>query len=324
MNPSNCGATKLKSVGARKGRDGALASGHGSRVVARGLTAAMLVVVATGCGTALNYLQPAAPLYQVRSDRPAQEQSSELESGASAPLRVVSFNIQFSRRIEDAIQVLREHDSVRNADILALQEMDGTGTERIAQALGMNAVYFPSAVHPKHGRDFGCALLSPWPLVEPRKLVLPHEARMSGLRRVVTGATVLRAGERIRAYSVHLATPFAVSGEGRSEQLRVLGEDAAASPDPVVIAGDFNTYGKVAELEHLGFSWLTRRLGETARVQLFGLPIKGVSIDHVVVRGFQVADGPRALGTVRDNRDASDHRPIWATVVRSPAVTPPL
>ena len=74
MNPSNTGAAELKNVSARAGRDGAVASRPASRVVARGLTAAVLMVVATGCGTALNYLQPAAPLYQVQNDRPAQEQ----------------------------------------------------------------------------------------------------------------------------------------------------------------------------------------------------------------------------------------------------------
>ena len=93
----------------------------------------------------------------------------------------------------------------------------------------MNAVYFPSGVHPKHQRDFGCALLSPWPLVEPRKLVLPHGARGSGLRRSATSATVLRGATRIRAYSVHLPSPLAISGSSRLEELRVLGQDASAS-----------------------------------------------------------------------------------------------
>ena len=161
---------------------------------------------------------------------------------AAQPLRVVSFNIAYAIEIERAIEVLRGTEALRDADLVALQEMDAPGTERIAKALGMNAVYFPSGVHPKHERDFGCALLSPWPLVEPRKLVLPHGARGSGLRRSATIATVVRGGSRIRAYSVHLPSPLAISGGSRKHELRVLAEDASASADPVVILGDFNSH----------------------------------------------------------------------------------
>ena len=136
---------------------------------------------------------------------------------------MVSFNIAYAIEIDRALEVLRGAEPLRDPDILALQEMDAPGTERIAKALGMNAVYFPSGVHPKHQRDFGCALLSPWPLVEPRKLVLPHGARGSGLVRSATVATLLRGDERIRAYSVHLPSPLAVSGGSRLDELRVLG-----------------------------------------------------------------------------------------------------
>jgi endonuclease/exonuclease/phosphatase family metal-dependent hydrolase len=228
---------------------------------------------------------------------------------------VVSFNVAHAIEIDRAIVVLRETPQLRGADVVALQEMDAPGTERIARALGMNAVYFPSGVHPKHRRDFGCAVLSPWPLEEPRKLVLPHGARVTGLRRAAASAVVVRGDERVRVYSVHLPSPLAVSGASRKEQLRVLAADAAAEEGPVVVAGDFNSHAKVEELARAGFAWVTREAGDTARFKLFGIPLAGLSYDHILARGLEASGESGAVGVVEDNRGASDHRPVWAVLV---------
>src|SRR6185503_11126763 len=189
--------------------------------------AVLLAAAAAGCASATSYLEPAAPFYAFRRETEPPEAPARAQ-----PLRVVSFNIAYAIEIERAIEVLRGSGPLRGADLIALQEMDAPGTERIAKALGLNAVYFPSGVHPKHDRDFGCALLSPWPLVEPRKLVLPHGARGSGLRRAATIATLVRGALRVRAYSVHLPSPLAISGGSRKDELRVLARDAASSADP--------------------------------------------------------------------------------------------
>jgi endonuclease/exonuclease/phosphatase family metal-dependent hydrolase len=276
-------------------------------VAGRRLAAALAAAGALGCASAHNYLEPGGPRYEYHREAEAPEAPA-----AARAFRVVSFNIAYGIEIDRAIDVLRGSEALRGLDLLALQEMDAPGTERIARALGLNSVYFPSGVHPKHERDFGCALLSPWPLEEPRKLVLPHGARGSGLRRAVTSATVVRGALRIRAYSVHLPSPLAVSGGSRREELRALGADAAAATSPVVIAGDFNSHDKVEELERAGFAWLTRTLGHTTRFKLLGIPVGGGSYDHVLVKGLRLAEGGASLGIVKDNHGASDHLPIWA------------
>jgi endonuclease/exonuclease/phosphatase family metal-dependent hydrolase len=270
--------------------------------------AAALVLAASGpgCASAVNYLDPSGPVYAYPRE------GSSVSATADRPLRVVSFNIAYAIEIDRAIEVLRETEALRDPDVLALQEMDAPGTERIAKALGMNAVYFPSGVHPKHRRDFGCAILSPWPLEEPRKILLPHGARVSGLRRSAVSAVVVRGGQRIRAYSLHLPSPLAISGGSRKHELRVLAADALSSGGPVVIAGDFNSHGKVEELAKAGFLWVTRNLGDTARLRLFGIGLGGLKYDHVLVRGLRPVPGPGAMGVVPDNRSASDHKPIWA------------
>jgi endonuclease/exonuclease/phosphatase family metal-dependent hydrolase len=210
--------------------------------------------------------------------------------------------------------VLRETEALRSPDVLALQEMDALGTERIARALELNAVYYPSGIHPKHERDFGCAVLSPWPLEDPRKLVLPHGARVSGLRRAAVSAVVVRGDERIRVFCLHLPSPLAISGGSRKDELRVVAAEAEAFAGPVVIAGDFNSHGKVEELAKAGFTWVTRDLGATTRLRLLGIGLGGLAYDHVLAKGLRLADAPGAMGVVPDNRGASDHQPIWAVL----------
>jgi len=274
-----------------------------------GIAAIALAAAGLSCATAVNYLAPSGPSYLY-----AREAGPAASASASGPLRVVTFNIAYGIEIDRAIEVLRESEPLRHPDILALQEMDAPGTKRIARALGMTAVYFPSGIHPKHGRDFGCAILSPWPLEEPRKVVLPHGARGSGLRRAAVAAVVVRGEQRIRAYSVHLPSPLAVSGGSRRDELRALAADAATATGPVVIAGDFNSHDKVEELAKAGFAWVTRDVGATARFRILGIPLAGLSYDHVLAKGLRAVEEPGATGVVADNRGASDHKPVWAAM----------
>jgi endonuclease/exonuclease/phosphatase family metal-dependent hydrolase len=191
----------------------------------------------------------------------------------------------------------------------------------VARGLGLNAVYFPSGVHPKHGRDFGCALLSPWPLEEPRKLTLPHAARGTRLRRAAVSAVVDRGGWRVRVYSVHLPSPLGVSGGSRRDEVRVLIADADAAAGaglPVVVAGDFNSRSIGEQFVRAGYAWPTRDVGPTTRWTVFGL-----RYDHVFARGLRAAtDGSPAAGVVADNKGASDHKPIWVRLVPAPSPEP--
>src|SRR5262245_40345857 len=263
--------------------------------------AASLAVVGVSCGTALNYLDPEGPMYETR------HAPSVPETAAPGPLRVVTFNIEYAIHVDRAIAVLRETGALQGLDVLALQEMDAPGVERIATALDLNSFYAPGGVHPSSHRDFGCALLSPWPLVEPRKVLLPHGARGTGLRRAAVGATLLRAGKRIRVYSVHLPAPFGVSGGARQEEVATLVADAAGSPDPVVIAGDLNSHGLGEQFVEAGYTWLTRDVGPTTSE----MGVLRLAYDHVFARGLQAALPAPAAGVVRDNKHASDHHPVW-------------
>jgi endonuclease/exonuclease/phosphatase family metal-dependent hydrolase len=263
---------------------------------------AWVLVLAVALGVAchtVNYLDPSGPFYETGfAELPAYRDGSQL--------RVVTFNIAYARKIDLALELLGESPALRGADVLALQEMDAPGVEQIARELAMNSLYIPSAVHPSTGRDFGCAILSPWPLVEPGKVVLPIAGFGSGVRRSAVRATVLWGERRVRVYSVHLPSPLGVTGAARRQQIEVLLEDAASSVDPVVIAGDFNSKDVGRQLVAAGYSWPTRHVGATSRFFFFGM-----SIDHIFVTGLVSPSDGMGYGSV-DQEGASDHRPVWA------------
>jgi endonuclease/exonuclease/phosphatase family metal-dependent hydrolase len=252
----------------------------------------LLALGVSACATARNYTSVEGPRFDTRHGIP--------EARLATTVRVVTFNIKFGEKIDSAIDALAGSPRLRDLDILTLQEMDAEGVARIAEALSLNSVYFPSAVHPKSGRDFGNAVLSPWPIDGGRKVRLPYESRGQGLQRSATAATVLVGGRRVEAYSVHIETPFRLGGEARREQLHTVLDDARRVAGPVVIAGDMNSRGISTAAEEKGFLWTTRDVRNTAG---------WLDLDHVFVRGL-VPSGPAAAG-VAENEGASDHRPVW-------------
>ena len=261
-----------------------------------------LAMLLASCGHYVNYTDPTGPRYQgAFAARPDSEPA----------LRVVTFNIAFAREIERAISLLQSDERLRDADLLFLQEMDEPGTERIAAALGMHWLYVPATVHAKTGRDFGNAILSRWPLRDARKIVLPHLARLARSQRIATACTVDIDGAPVRLYSVHAALPFTVSGRGRREQMQAVIDDAKSGPERTIVAGDLNSHGLGECFARAGFAWPSRHVGSTER---------WFDVDQIFVRGFRLAH-PSAIGAVRDNRGASDHRPVWAVLEPDPDAT---
>jgi len=223
-------------------------------------------------------------------------------------LRVVTFNIKYSKEIALATRAL-EGDSLRDADLVMLQEMDEVGVDRIARALELNYAYYPATIHPATGRYFGPALLSRWPIERSWKVMLPHASWGRGQRRTATAAILRVRGERLLAYAVHLETPIRITPSERRDQIQVVLDDASSFDGPVVIAGDFNSEEIGTHLRRKGYRWVTEGIGPT--VSFF-------SWDHIFTRGLRVAH----LGVVRENHGASDHRPVWAVVGPIPPEAP--
>jgi endonuclease/exonuclease/phosphatase family metal-dependent hydrolase len=266
------------------------------------LTALTLSLAA--CAPTVNLLNPTSPKFEGGYARAA----PSFKDATSSRIKVVSFNIKLADRIGPAIEVLRSAP-LRDADVISLQEMDETGVERVARALHLNYIYYPGAIHPTRHRYFGPAILTRWPITETRKLILPHEAWGRHQRRNATAATITVRGSCVRVYAVHLETQLKASSRDREQQIDVLLADAATMHCPVVIAGDFNSKGIGKYFEEKGFTWPTQHVGRTISV---------FSWDHIFAKGLGLPDSA-AAGKVREIHGASDHRPVWASLILRPS-----
>lgn len=257
-----------------------------------------IALVGAGCRAVLNYPSPLGPRYA----------GTAATVAAPAPrhtIRVVTYNVQWGRHIDRAINVLTTRSPLPDADIVVLQEMDPIGTRRIAEALGMSWIYYPAAVHPRAHQDFGNAVLSRWPIVEDEKLMLPHVAGLRHAQRIATAATVMVGDVKVRVYSAHLGTPSDIRPSKRRDQAKMIVADAAAYP-LVIVAGDMNSHGIGKEFVANGFVWPTEHNGFTTAV---------FNWDHVFLKGFGApspAPTMKVAGIVRDTLGTSDHDPVWA------------
>ena len=258
-----------------------------------GALALAAAAVASGCVS--NYLDPAGPFYATTHG-----DGRDIEPG----VRVVTFNVERGRRVDQAVAALQAHPALRGADVIALQEMSAAGVDAVARALRMNSVYFPASREPGGGPDWGNAILSPWPFEDARKLLLPHRSVGSRRARTATRARLLRPGGALLVYSTHLGSVWGTTEGRRRDQAEVILADAAGSKEPVVITGDFNSRELGQLFLQQGYCWPTRDVGPT---------VDRYSVDHVFARGL--CAGPASpAGVARDVADASDHRPVWAVL----------
>lgn len=256
-------------------------------------------ILAGGCRGGLNYLERDAPRYSQPAPPgpPAARQRGDT-------LRIVTFNIAFSRKLDTAIAVLSNDAMLRGADVIFLQEMTARGTQRIAGALQMGYVYYPAIYHYRSKQDFGNAVLSRWPIVADEKLILPNRSRYARTQRTATAATILIDSVRVRAYSSHLGTVFDIGSGSRRAQLETIVNDAKAYPR-AIIGGDMNTASLGDVVRQGGLAWPTEHGARTTR---FG------RWDHVLVRGFDLPTRD-AAGVSEERIGASDHKAVWVSVL---------
>jgi endonuclease/exonuclease/phosphatase family metal-dependent hydrolase len=263
----------------------------------------LLVTVMTSCGPVKTYVDPEGP--------------SAVGTFAGTPpvaadtLKIVSFNIRYGEKVEEAIAELEEKTALSAPDIVLLQEMDTEGVEKISRRFGFNYVYFPAAIHRKHDREFGNAVASPWPLRDGRKIVLPFEQPFSKQKRNAVSAIVTIGDEEVLAYSVHAET-YWLSTSKRIAQIDSLVRSIPPHFEIVVVGGDFNMsftdHMKKAEqkLTDAGFERASKGIGSTMRIGPAGW--FGYALDHIFTKGLTVVAAGKEEAT-----SASDHLPIWVT-----------
>ena len=262
------------------------------------LILALVCLLLPSCGGPLNFTHPDQPRY---AGQPLTEPPPVPDS-----LQVVSFNIKFALDIDGSIKLFRSDPAMRNAGIVLLQEMDVPGVRKIAHALGMHYVYYPATINPQINKPFGNAILSRWPIADDRKIRLPHLGRFGHTQRIAVAGTIRLGDRALRVYSVHLATGMESKGSWKRDQALAIAHDAdsTAVGMDVIIGGDLNSERVARTFEKAGYRWMTRGLPATAG---------WFSLDHMFVRGLELTR-PAARGVVTDNKNASDHNPMWMTV----------
>lgn len=277
---------------------------------------ALVLVVGSGCASyGFNYLHPELP-------RCAETlRTFEEEVADTGTFEFVSFNIKFGEEPQKAMQTLAKND-LDDADVLVLQEMDLPSTRLIARELGLNYVYYPMAVHPKSGRQFGSAILSPWPIRDDRKILLPRIDSSDDIQKMAVVATVWIQGVRVGVVNVHLQTGLTPVETG--SQLQVVagcawgddnvcpqaGAPMLAETPYYIVAGDLNTTGSAhIEVAQTVLGWRGLR-----RVSGIGSTVKFLfrfgRLDHIFVsEPLEVLGSGHGSGFFATG---SDHQPIWA------------
>jgi len=227
-------------------------------------------------------------------------------------ITVVSYNVKYGEKVEQAIAALKTCDELSDADILLLQEMDTIGAEQVARQLNYNYIYYPATVHRKHKRNFGNSILSKWRISQEQKLILPHKHPINRQKRIAAVATIHLADVEILTYSVHTETTL-LPHQKRMDQVDWIASSIPPYWQHVIVGGDFNTAFPrcIVETERLmgeaGLRRASDATGPTVKVDPLGL-LK-FKLDHVFTRGLHVIDSGIVTGA-----QASDHYPVWVTL----------
>lgn len=267
------------------------------------------------------------------SHRVDSQDSALLETGQATKLRsapaltgefkVVSFNIRFraGEDLKKLAELLRKDPEIGEAVVLGLQEVDRnkkrTGNQntvkQLAEELGMHYAWAaPPAPKPSQEEETGVALLSPHPLTEVRRLVLPHQGP-GGRRRAGIGATIKVGGTNLRVYSVHSETRMSM--DKKVGQMKAALDDLATHPTdtPAIVMGDLNTWESDAGTRTVklfkGAGFHTPFDGDTTFCQqILFVPLK-LKLDWIWLRNVEA----RAHGIDRQVK-LSDHYPLWTRV----------
>jgi endonuclease/exonuclease/phosphatase family metal-dependent hydrolase len=256
------------------------------------------VSLLTACDPIQNFEDPIEPLFAA--------DYADRQPEFDGEIKVITWNIKFGQAVETAITELTEVEELREADIILLQEMDEQGVDEIARALQYNYVYFPASIHTRHDKNFGNAILSPWPITNPAKITLPFANPRNSQTRIATRAVVMVGDKEVLAYSVHTETPWLGQGK-RYAQIESLIADVGDDYDHVVVGGDFNTFfpHEIAALdtsfEAAGLARVSAGAGPT-----FESTGVSFSLDHTFAKGMS----PTANGVWAET-EASDHYPLW-------------
>ncbi len=223
-------------------------------------------------------------------------------------LRVVTYNIEYAKKIKEAIELIEGHEKLNHADIFFLQEMDADGVRRLAADLKYNFVYYPAVVHPTSRRDFGNAILSKWPILNHSKIILPYEDTRK-LQRIAVTAEIEIHGIRIFLMCVHMG--LWLKAEQRAKQMEAVASVIKPDMRYCIVGGDFNTFTKksyhavIDPFLSRDFQLVTKNIAWSYKH--WYILNKKNRLDHIFARCMRLIETDKVM-----SKKPSDHFPVWA------------
>jgi endonuclease/exonuclease/phosphatase family metal-dependent hydrolase len=214
--------------------------------------------------------------------------------------------------MDSVLDLERIGDLIRRvgADIVALQEVD-SATERTngvdqARVLGELTGMEHRFGHfmPYQGGAYGMAVLSALPIVSSANLRLPDGAEP---RSALSVTLDLPSGRQVTVVGIHLYR----TEEERLAQARRLSALLADRPEPIILAGDFNSLPGSPVMETLAERWAVVDKGRDRATYPSFAPER--EIDFVMVRPSARFEVLSAM--LLDEPVVSDHRPVVVDLV---------
>lgn len=238
-------------------------------------------------------------------------------------IKIVSYNMRWrgGDDLVELIKLLKDDKEIGGATVIGLQEVDrnrkrtnNTNTARkMAEELGMHYAWAAPPPAPGKERDeeeTGVAILSPFPITDITRIVLPNPGP-GGRRRAAIGATVQIGENKLRVYSVH--AEIRTSNEKRIGQLQAVLDDLKSNHAQVkhsVVLGDFNTpMGKDTAATTRLFTEKGFQTPFSINEPTWKTFMIKLKLDWLWLRGFDV----KGYGIDKET-EMSDHWPLWATV----------
>ena len=243
--------------------------------------------------------------------------------GASASLRVASYNIYHGENMKKVINidcagsVLAKY----NPDLVALQEVDNKTDRsgRIDQAaalglkLGMDSRFKKACMY--YNGDYGIAILSVFPIKKTIRHELPTPEGQEPRGALEIQVDVPDMDGKTNTVSF-VCTHLGLSNEQRVAQVKALMENLSSRGHPIILAGDINAQPleeTMTALAEGGYSFLDKK-------EQFTFPSKNPNrkIDYILTKNFKFR---HARFEVIPEPKASDHRPIFAEFIFSHETT---
>lgn len=241
---------------------------------------------------------------------------SSNRDGPPQRLTVVAYNIRMGFGLDGRFDLAALTGAIerQRPDVVLLSEVDrawllngGHDTlDLLSDRLGMPYVFGPAA-----DPVWGDAVLSRWPVTDPRTRPLPAVGAPTGAQAL---AVTLDLGDGVRTavVSTHLQPP---PGQGPVVQARAVADFATryAAGRPLVVAGDLNTEPGDEAFGQFTAAGLVDALSGARPLATSPADDPRQQIDHVFVSPGLTASAP-----VAPRGTASDHLPVAVTVTLPP------